>query len=314
MAKFHPNDLIEGMKLESLKVHAPTSIVFLCGGAMQQDLAAPAVLRDAFFRTAKLAGEPYTIVLAEEAKPLTNDAGYSNLLSFESDIAQVVGLILLFVESAGSLAELGAFAALDTVAPSLLAVLDDFYYGQGSFVRDGPVRYLEKEYGDEWVHVLDRADVGIDAEGIAGLKAENFAASILPVVNHRLAAKPKWEKFDAKNSGHAILAIVGICRELGAMTQAEIRATLTCFGVKKIRFDNLVYCGELLGWLRKVRKGNHIFFVAVDGEAALDYHLNDKAPFKEKLRWRSDIREYWKANDRARFNAISELMQKAPDA
>jgi hypothetical protein len=274
MAKFHPNDLIAGMKPESLKVHAPTSIVFLCGGAMDHELPSPAVLRDAFFRTAASAGAPYTIVLAEAAKPLTSDGGYNNLLSFESDIAQVVGLILLFVESAGSLAELGAFAALDAVAPSLLAVLDDHYYDQGSFVRDGPVRYLEKEYGEEWVHVLDRTDVGIAADGtIVGLNKENFAASILPVVNDRLAAKPKWAKFDASNSGHAILAIVGLCRELGAMTQTEIRAALAGFGVQKLRFDNFIYCAELLGWLKAIRKGNHIFFVASKGEPALDYHL-----------------------------------------
>jgi hypothetical protein len=52
------------------------------------------------------------------------------------------GAILLFAESAGSLAELGAFAALKTVAPSLIAVLSDYYYEQSSFIRNGPVKYL----------------------------------------------------------------------------------------------------------------------------------------------------------------------------
>lgn len=312
MADFHPKDLIANMRPETLRVHAPSSVVFLCGGAMDAALANPSVLRDAFHRVATANGAAYSIVLAEAAKPLTNDAGYSDLLSFESDIAQVVGVILLFAESAGSLAELGAFAALKTVAPSVLAVLDDYYYNQVSFIRDGPVRYLEKKHGDESVHVLDRKEVGIDVNGsIQALDLVKFAASILPVVQQRLDSKIKWAKFDPTNSGHAILLIAGLCGDAGALTQTELRTYLNKFGVVDIRFDNFVYCAELLGWLRRVRKGNHIFFVFTGLETALDYHLMEDAPFKEKIRWRSDIRAFWKANDTARFNAISELTPKA---
>ena len=125
---------------------------------------------------------------------------------------------------------------------------------------------------------------------------------------------PNWTKFNPLNSGHAILLIVGLCREMGAMTQSEIRLALARFGVTRIRFDNFVYCAELLGWLKSVRKGNHNFFVAVDGDPALDYHLKDGAPYKEKIRWRSDIRVFWKQNDRARFNAITELTAQAVQA
>lgn len=296
------------MRLETLRVHAPSSIVFLCGGAIDSALESPAVLRDAFYRTAANEGVPYKIVLAEAAKPLTDDAGYSDLLSFESDIARVVGLILLFAESAGSLAELGAFAALDAVAPSLLAVLDDYYYNQESFIVQGPVRYLEKHHGDEAIHVLDRQEIGIGANGdISSLVETNFVASMFPVVKRRLEARPKWTKFDPENSGHAILTIVGLCKEFGALTQREIRSHLATIGVVQPRFENWVYCAQLLGWLKKIRNGNHIFYVATEGESALDYSFRDDALFKEKIRWRSDIREYWKVNDRARFNAISKV-------
>jgi hypothetical protein len=308
VATFNPIDLIGAMKLDTLRVHAPSSIVFLCGGAIDATLDSPAVLRDAFYRIATNEGVPYKIILAEAAKPLTDDAGYSDLLSFESDIARVVGLILLFAESAGSLAELGAFAALDAVAPSLLAVLDDYYYDQESFIVQGPVRYLEKHHGDEAIHVLDRQEIGIGEDGnLLGLVEANFIASMFPVVKRRLKARPKWTKFDPENSGHAILTIVGLCKEFGALTQREIRAHLITFGIAQPRFENWVYCAQLLGWLKKIRNGNHIFFVATEGESALDYGFGDEALFKEKIRWRSDIREYWKVNDRARFNAISKV-------
>src|SRR4051794_35968807 len=104
------------------------------------------MFRDAFYRLTKDTEPDYTIILAEQAAPLTADGEYKDLLKFEQDIAQVVGLIVLFVESAGSLAELGAFAALPTVAPSLLAVVDEHYYDQNSFVKNGPIKFLENEY------------------------------------------------------------------------------------------------------------------------------------------------------------------------
>lgn len=308
MATFHPDNLLASMKPESLRVHAPNQVVFLCGGAIDNDLPAPIMLRDAFHRAVVALGAPYSIVLAEAAEPLTSDAGYKDLLSFESDIAQVVGLVLLFAESAGSLAELGAFAALGTIAPSLLAVLDEYYYNQVSFIRNGPVKYLEHRYGDEWVHVLDRLEVGIDDNGgISGINSVNFTASIMPAVQSRLDSQPKWTKLDPDNSGHSILLMVGLCREFGALTQTEIKKHLARFGVKDIRFENFYYCANLLGWLDKVRKGNHIFYVATGGSSALDYVLADTAPFKEKLRWRNDIRAYWKGNDSPRFNAIVQL-------
>lgn len=308
MAPFHPNNLLTSIKADSVRVHAPSQVVFLCGGAIDNSLETPVMLRDAFHRAAVALGVPYSIVLAEAAEPLTTDAGYKDLFSFESDIAQIVGLILLFAESAGSLAELGAFAAIDTIAPNLLAVLDEYYYNQVSFIRNGPVKFLEHRYGDEWVHVLDRLEVGIDENGgIAGINNTNFSASIMPAVQTRLDSRPNWTKLNNNVAGHAILLMVGLCREFGALTQSEIKKYLAHFGFIDIRFDNFFYCANLLGWLGKVRKGNHIFYVATGGTSAIDYHIVDTAPFREKLRWRHDIRAFWKANDTPRFNAIVQL-------
>lgn len=214
-----PEELVKHIARDSVRVHAPTSVLFLCGGLVEPENASAITRRDAFQKIVKLGALiEHQIVLAEDAKPLTMDAEYTDLLKFESDIAQVVSLILLFVESPGSLAELGAFAALKTVAPSLLAVVEDHYYEQVSFVRDGPVRHLEAEYGDEWVLVIDRAEVGIDHEGgLTGLDLTAFGQSVLPVVESRLEALNKSHKFDPNNSGHAMKLIAGLCQEFGAL-------------------------------------------------------------------------------------------------
>lgn len=289
-------------------MHAPTTVVFLCGGAIDGTLDPPVALRDAFYRIVSTAPPAYSLVLAEGAVPLTAEAGYKDLFSFESDIAQLVGLILLFAESAGSLAELGAFAALKTVSPRVLAVLDDFYYNQVSFIRNGPVLFLENEHGEEWVIVLDRADVGISDNGtLENLNPAAFCDTVLPAIENRLKANPRWSKFDIENAGHAILLTVGLCQEYGALTVKEIKSYLGEFGIDEPRLINFTYCAQLLGWIKKVRKGHHIFYVATGGDPAIDYTISGDGPPHDKVRWRADVRAHWAATDAPRLRAIADV-------
>jgi hypothetical protein len=210
------------------------------------------------------------------------------------------------------LAELGAFAALKTVAPSLLAVLDDYFYSQVSFIRNGPVRYLENAYGEEWILVLDRREIGIvDNENIAGLNIPAFSASIIPAVNKRLSARSAWSNLDMTNSGHAILLMTGLCQEFGALTIREIRDYLQEFGINEPRLDNYIYCAQLLGWIKRVRKGNNIYYVAEPADSALDYKMNSAVTLQDKLRWRTDIRTYWRKNDGPRLRAIADVVTPA---
>jgi hypothetical protein len=307
MAKFDPNLLIKKLVPDSLRVHAPTSVMFLCGGVLGDPSNPPVMFRDAFYRIAKNSELDYQIILAEQASPLTADAEYRDLLQFEQDIAQVVGLILLFVESAGSLAELGAFAALPTVAPSLLAVVDEYYYEQNSFVKNGPIRFLENNFGEEWVVSLERSVVGIDEKGtITNLNAKEFIASLKPVIQSRLSMRASWRKVNPEASGDVILIIVGLCQFYGALTIGEIRKYLEQIGVAERRIGSLIYCAKLLGWIKVVRKGHNIFYVGVAGEPALDFKIDADKNDKDKLRWRTNIRQHWKENDGPRFRAIGE--------
>ncbi|MBR2658231.1 MAG: retron St85 family effector protein [Loktanella sp.] len=291
----------------SLRVHAPTAIVFLCGGALEEGSKPPSGFRDLYFRLHPKSTTSYRIILAEEAHPLEESAGYGDLLSFESDIAQVVALIVLFVESAGSLAELGAFAALETVAPSLLAILTDHHYAQSSFIMNGPIRFLERRHGEESVLALDSEELKISPNDISVIEQVAFQATIEKAIEERLNRLDKWSKFDPNNAGHIIMAITGLCQEFGALIEKEIREFSSYFGVNDIRFTNYVYCAELLGWIKKVRKGNHIYYVAVDAEQAINFKFIEGVKSRDKARWRSNIRIYWQETDSPRMRAIQQV-------
>jgi hypothetical protein len=309
MVTFSPADLINHIKPDTLRVHAPSRVVFLCGGT--QDSASPKPLsrRDAFFRTIPATSSKYRTILAEDANPLTTEAGYKDLFRFEQDIAHLVGLVLLFVESPGSIAELGAFAALQPVAARLLAVLDDFHYEQVSFIKNGPVLHLETEYGEESILTLDRKELGIDDEGsIIQMDETRFNESVLPEVEKRLENLVSWSSFDSKNRGHIIILMTGLCQEFGALKITEIRTYLEKLGVRDLQVNNYIYCAQLLGWLKKIHKGNNIFYVASPLETAIDFIFDGEAGSTfDKMRWRASVREHWKATDRPRFGAISEI-------
>lgn len=305
------------MEIGSLKVHVPSKVVFLCGGAIDSndppDL--PKMLRDVYYRHRKpeLTGLPFQIVLAEDADPLTTDAGYSDLLSFESDIAQIVGLIVLFVESAGSFAELGAFSALPTIAPSLLAVMLDHWYEQKSFIKNGPIKYLENNHGEDAILSIEMKALGLASPTDIWLTSpSNLADSLEQTIKYRLDKLAKWRTFDPRNDGHRILLMTGLCQEYGGLSQTEIKSLFDrlSIDVELSRIRSYIYCAELMNWVKLVRKGHAKYVVALTDagqESALDWKFTPDAPYKDRVRWRSDIRQHWKRADNPRHRAISEV-------
>ena len=312
MADLQPLNLAEAIQPVSLRVHPPSSVIFLCGGlAKSEPPELPESLRAAFLRL-ELPEEfkKYRIVVAEAAEPMLPVAGHRDLLTFESDIAGVVALILLFSESPGSLAELGAFAALPNVASKLLVVIDDGYYEDSSFIRNGPIASLETYQGDEWVLVLDREDIGVGKEReISNLDLQKLNENVVPAAVQRLEYASSFERFDSDNDGHFILLLTGLVQLCGALTITELKSIIEHLGFPKAqgRISNFLYCSELMGWMKKTKKGNHTYYVCRPGEDAIDFTAKQQAKIKEKVRWKAEFRAHWQKEDKPRFRAISEL-------
>lgn len=121
----------------------------------------------------------YNSILAEELEAFFPNGDYKDFLSLESDIAQISTLILLFSESFGSAAELGAFAMVEEIARKLLVVIDDKRYSENSFIKLGPLRAIQLSSGDGAVCVLNRDDLNIiDSDNLYNLD-KNFFSKII---------------------------------------------------------------------------------------------------------------------------------------
>ncbi|WP_419816534.1 retron St85 family effector protein [Glacieibacterium sp.] len=295
--------------MEDLHVQAPTEIIFLCGGPYT-DVSTPgtASMRDAFL---KINSHPALgrreIVLAEDFTTLTTfSAHYGDILEFETDLAQITELILLFCESAGSFAELGSFASTLEIASKLLVIVRDHYWKDNSFIKLGPLMFLLRKH-DSSVFVIDDAEVSIIPGIGITVDLDKFKTIIDEPLRKRLTVAREPSTFDNTRAGHVIKLIVGLVQEYGALERSEITEVLSVFGVPadNQRLGAYILCATSVGWIQEQKKGFRDFIVSTVDQPAIHFVANAKALTKNRVRRRLLIREHWEKNDPSRFRVIS---------
>ena len=68
-----------------------------------------------------------------------------NALDLEKRLAAFSDAIVMLVESAGSIAELGAFSLPEEIRRKLIPILDDKYRNEASFINTGPVKWIHDD-------------------------------------------------------------------------------------------------------------------------------------------------------------------------
>ncbi len=104
-------DTFESFDVKKFKVNYPDHRIFICGGPIDIRESIPLSFRQRLI--GKLASTypniEAEVVLAEKFKDYFREHAYNNLLVFEDDIAQLASVVVIFLESPGSLVELGMF-------------------------------------------------------------------------------------------------------------------------------------------------------------------------------------------------------------
>jgi hypothetical protein len=308
-----PNYVADG----SLKVHAPTSVVFVCGGAVEPNAPIPKSLRDAFLRIAhKTILLKYDVRRAEEMEWAFPKGGeYAELVEFESDIAQISDLIVLFSENAGSLAELGAFTKDDEIASRMLVFVDNENYANPSFIKLGLLDYLMRRYGNETVFVLQLGELKIPSITELDTIDLNSLTTLSngPLTFHLKVKKLEPRTFDKTRNGHVTKLITGLIQHYAALTLDEIDTLLYCLGVPtpQQEIKKHLNCAELFGWVLKERAGFQTYFAAIEGNRALHFDFDPKSERLDRSRWNTEIVAYWRDNDPDRFSSIQAALKRA---
>jgi hypothetical protein len=147
---------------DGFRVHRGRPLTFVCGG---NNYGATLALRHQFLREIGKAPPRILPVLAERAFP--HQLIEQNLHKFETFLAKVADCVLIFVESPGSFAETGMFAALSNVVPKTLVVNTCQEAARDSFLNRGPIKLIRKKSRFETVLDLpNKAVTAADANNI----------------------------------------------------------------------------------------------------------------------------------------------------
>lgn len=303
---------IEFLDLGAVYVQAPTDVIFLCGGKVKRTSAKLASIRDAFL---KIPDNPSIkgrqVMLAESVNTFhLSRPAYPELLSFEVDFAQICELILLFSESQGSIAELGAFSMQDEIASKLLVVVRDYHLKDDSFIKLGPLRRLQLEHGDHAVFILNDDETGIKITSLRELKLEVLRDRVSTAVEARFAAVHEHTTFDRTRNGHLIKLMVGLIQEFGGLTASELRTLVHAFGadLTEDAIDRLLLCAEAAQWVAREQRGFAVYYFAVPlPQDALVLKFQKGAPIFNRERRRQSLRASWAATDQPRLTGIAKF-------
>jgi hypothetical protein len=130
--------LIQRLRPPKYRFRRLNPVIFLCGadGSKGRD-----ALRDYL--------QKYTpnlnIFYAERVWKIIANLGERDALQMEEDLAKLADLVIVIVESPGTFTELGAFSLSPSLRRKMLAIVDEKYEGDSSFISNGPIKWIDSE-------------------------------------------------------------------------------------------------------------------------------------------------------------------------
>ena len=171
----------------------------------------------------------------EEFKEWNNFEGYPNLVDFEKDAGCLTRGILLFSESPGAFAELGAFCTDEVLCERLLVVLANDHYDAPfpSFIRLGPVKRIEDKHTEKAICIVSStADKRV---------FETEVADIGKALQDKVKTLPKTKQFSATETRDQFLLIADLIELFGALTEDELGILLKFFmGVDPVNLKRML--------------------------------------------------------------------------
>jgi hypothetical protein len=271
--------------------------IFLCGGRLD-DLSRS--LRAQFYELKVKSNSPLhdRVLLAESANNwYRSQVEFQDLLELEEHIAGLSGCVLLFVESPGAIAEFGAFSQMKLIQEKLIVVVEDSYYSQQSFIRNGLIERTMRDRPDtlltySWLSASN-------TDGVRTIDTAYVADTLNEVeqsVRLFLEQRPKTVRFSRDDLGHRLLLIADLIKLSVILIQTEIHELMDRLGVTTRPTDlkRYLYLLERLDLVCKKRYGHTDYFVA--GSHSNDYIYYAPRTSTDRPRLRLRLREEFPVN------------------
>jgi hypothetical protein len=301
---------VSRVDVSKTRVKSFSGFIILCGGPHKADSTSNTSARNRFWKHLTQGRHQELckrLKLAEEITDWYKDGKYKDLLTFEEHLASLASVILLFVESAGAIAELGAFSVLDGVSKRVLAVVPDMYYEQDSFIRLGPLARLENNT-DESVLVFpwhERDDLARFRENLDLLTVVELNAIIEGI--ETFATNPEADRiFKVREPMHVMLLMCELCDLFGALTESELISYVQKIApsLERKEGEQFVFLLHKCDLLRIKARSNGRYYVAPDWSTHIRFSYFDGERV-DRERTRIDVIEYYRENLKSRVPVLT---------
>ncbi len=267
--------------------------------------ANPKSNRDAFYRwiLEHRSDLKELLLIPENYNDWNDSAIYSDLLLFEKDLGYLTSAVLIFLESPGSIAELGAFSQIDSLSKRLMVVVKDGHHPQKSFISLGPIRSIEKT--QKHAHSVCV---------IPDVKPEQlmpYIPSIVEMLDLKRARTKNNESRKRNDQQHQILLILDFINLFLVIQKNELKQLAMHFGFKLSlrRLNQLLFLLEKTALITCKHSFGNQYYSPRKFNKYIDYtSKTNSASFKRettKARVMEEIQ-----NDQPRKNAYELVMKE----
>jgi len=246
-------------------IERESPIIFLCGGKVANLTDTPTSHRDKLLR--HLSDHHPNLLkfvhTAEEFNSLLQQTKFEDWQTFETHLASLSSLIIIILESAGSIAEFGMFSTAHETRRKLLIVLDSKYYKEKSFIVLGPIKLVEKISPNHVCSFDMNNDHGANVDN-------NYLESIVSDVKETLDGQPRTSEFDQKDDGHLMFLVASIVDVFKAITNKELKIVLDklCIEINKNTLEKYIELLTMVGLLERYRYSNQVYLVSKSDAAS----------------------------------------------
>lgn len=302
---------VKSVKLSECRIVNTPNLVFLCGGDTGDDPKPYLSARDYFHRHLKknLPSLIKRVRLAEVINDWFDHDVFCDLLELEEYIAALADLIILFVESPGSIAELGAFATSNHLRPKTLAIVSSTYQQTGTFIADGPVRRLEKE---NLVRYFDWDPNAInDSETLEAL--HDMSEELAQFLTDREKDVVTEQLLDRESHSHTMLLMADLIDILGITSETEITECLNewGYGLDRRRLTQYISLLEHLKIIKRLPFSAQKYYVSRVPSTYVRYDFNADATLRNRDRAKYQIRTTLPVRDPRRSKLFERHLRKA---
>lgn len=268
--------------------------IFVCGGKTDGNKLIPESLRERVINYFDDTDDDMyrACVKAEDFKDYFKEGAYSDLLEFETDIANIATLIIICLESAGSLVELGMFCNNQALKHRLLVIApQEEVEAKDSFIYLGPLESLKKN---------DNSSVLIYPSPSTTVEKYDHIELIANDIKSKLKKIDKSETFKTSNTAHIAFLIYDIILLAHPIKLTEIDLALCALEInlKEKIISRLLYLLEKIGLIKHTTYSNVIYYYDVVGsERRVKFGTTKKGIVRDSPAIKMALRQTYVTNE-----------------